>query len=352
MSSNYPALPSRPPSIGGLQPVTALVEIAQKVTEEIPENLRSTLLPILTALASFARTQHDINRQVWEHLQFNALPSRHSGTHKGGVDSLAGTDDGLVSEITLGVDSDAGIPQRGFAPIDHVHGTENLSLLEDLEGALFDGNSLLVEDVRTRKLLEHLLLATISLRETLLLLSVAKSNPEFRYLTWDDLRFAAQSINPVGLTAPPTVDPPTGMLLFSGSVDNAIAGAAQLPHAWAYGTPVRPHLHLRFPTANTSPSRWMLEWDVANPNGSFQSPLGTYPYSNTITAWNANDVLAYPLVPFPEILLPGYDASCTIQWRLSRLPNTDALDTDASDIALVELDFHHLRDKMGTREEY
>ena len=62
---------------------------------------------------------------------------------------------------------------------------------------------------------------------------------------WDDLRFPANAINPPGAAADPIRNTSTGMLEFSGSADNVIAGIAQMPHAWRAGTSIRPHLHLR-----------------------------------------------------------------------------------------------------------
>ena len=62
---------------------------------------------------------------------------------------------------------------------------------------------------------------------------------------WDDLRFPAQGINPAGQTNAPTVDTITfpGTLLFSVAAPNLIAGVAQMPHAWAVGTSITPHIH-------------------------------------------------------------------------------------------------------------
>lgn len=61
---------------------------------------------------------------------------------------------------------------------------------------------------------------------------------------WDDLRFPAQGINPAGAANAPTIDDVLtsfpGTLLFAGNAENVIVGIAQMPHAWAKGTSIRP----------------------------------------------------------------------------------------------------------------
>ena len=53
---------------------------------------------------------------------------------------------------------------------------------------------------------------------------------------WEDLRFPASGINPLGAASDPSRSNVTGMLEFSGTADNLIAGAAQMPHGWLEGS--------------------------------------------------------------------------------------------------------------------
>ena len=90
------------------------------------------------------------------------------------------------------------------------------------------------------------------------------------YEWWDDLRFPAQAINPVGALAPPAVDETEtgfpGCFLFSGSADQMISGVAQMPHAWKRGSTIRPHIHWSKPTGSSAAVTWeLLIRHVGNP---------------------------------------------------------------------------------------
>jgi len=170
---------------------------------------------------------------------------------------------------------------------------------------------------------------------------------------WEDLRFPAQGINPPGNVGDPAVSTVTGLLEFSGTADNLIAGAAQMPHGWLEGTNVRPHIHLRFPTlAASKANRWKLEYDLGSVLGVFESNYGTYAHSDTITVANPNDIKLHALADFSEIDMAGHTVSAVIMWRLFRLANSDAADNDTTTSVLVELDFHYRADAGGSVQEY
>ena len=166
---------------------------------------------------------------------------------------------------------------------------------------------------------------------------------------WEDLRFPAQGINPVGSTAPPAVNTTTGMLEFSGTADNIIAGVAQMPHGWLQGTAIAPHIHLLFPTLGSAKaSRWKLQYEIANVSGSFPSAYGTYAGSDTITVANPNDIDLHVLASFTPIDMSGKHVSCCMMWRISRLAASDAADNDTSTIIFLEFDIHYRADSGGS----
>jgi hypothetical protein len=170
---------------------------------------------------------------------------------------------------------------------------------------------------------------------------------------WDDLRFPAQAINPAGAAAPPAVSSSTGMLEFSGSVDNVIAGSAQMPHAWKYGTNVHFHLHVLFPTGNAGKNtRWKMEYNVF-PLGSATSThnYGTYTTATVITIPNPNAVQTIILGEFDPVVMTGCLGSSTIMWRVSRLAASDAADDDTTTSVLTEMDIHYQIDKLGSAAE-
>jgi hypothetical protein len=165
---------------------------------------------------------------------------------------------------------------------------------------------------------------------------------------WDDLRFPAQSINPAGSATPPTISNTTGMLEFSGSVDNVIAGAGQMPHKWKYGTTVYPHLHLLFPNTNTNNTRWKLEYNIVPLGGNAVNAYGSYSDGGTIDIPNANNARTHVLAPFSPISMAGYVGSTMIMWKISRLAASDATDNDTQIAVLMEFDLHYEVDKLGS----
>lgn len=170
-------------------------------------------------------------------------------------------------------------------------------------------------------------------------------------LSWEDLRFPASGINPPGAASDPTRSTTTGLLQFSGIANNVIAGVAQMPHGWEQGTLVRPHLHLRHPTANTNVSRWLFEYDIADGATPFTNAEGTYTTLSTISVTNPNNVNTQTIASFGNLTMTGFRESAVIVWKITRLAATDVLDTDTSAITLLEFDIHYLSGKNGTLNE-
>ena len=171
---------------------------------------------------------------------------------------------------------------------------------------------------------------------------------------WDDLRFPADGINPPGAASDPTRSTTTGLLEFSGIADNVIAGVAQMPHAWAAGTPVHPHLHLRFTTSTAGAvnTRWLFEYDIANVNDDFVNASGTYTTLSTMTVPNPHNVNKHVIAAWPALDMAGKRESAVILWRISRLAASDPLDDDGAACEMLEFDIHHQINKWGTIVEY
>jgi hypothetical protein len=169
---------------------------------------------------------------------------------------------------------------------------------------------------------------------------------------WDDLRFPSGGFNPTGSTAPPNVSTATGLLEFSGVADNIIGGVAQMPHGWAPGTLVRPHLHLRFPTSAAANTRWRFDYDIASVNDNFTNVSGTYTTLATITVANPQNVKKHVVASFGDLLMVGMRESAVIIWKITRLAASDAADNDANVCELLEFDIHHQIAKFGTVPEF
>ena len=171
---------------------------------------------------------------------------------------------------------------------------------------------------------------------------------------WDDLRFPAQGINPPGQASDPTVESSTGLLLFSASQTNIIAGVAQLPHEWVEGSVVVPHVHWQKRVAGAGDVLWRFEYDnVVNPN-----EVSLLTYANVIDA--LTPVAGTPddgaarrnlISSFGEVDMTDKLISCCILWKLSRIGG-DVSDSYGDLARLVEFDIHYQIDLPGSFQQF
>ena len=168
------------------------------------------------------------------------------------------------------------------------------------------------------------------------------------YISWDDLRFPAQAINPIGAVSDPAVTTSEttypGTLEFSGSQDNMIAGVAQMPHSWAQETEIRPHIHWMKDSASANAVTWEFYYRII---GSAGSTPGAWvgPVSGTLAAGD-HTVAGQPLVTsFGSVDMVGQIESAMVAWRVYRRGSSDAFSGIAR---LLEFDIHFQADKPGT----
>ena len=167
---------------------------------------------------------------------------------------------------------------------------------------------------------------------------------------WTDLRFPAQGINPAGTAAPPTVitdlNGYTGCLSFSGSLENIIAGVAQMPHEWDRSA-VRPHIHWTKPTGSANAVTWQLYYRiVGNPSDVAGNWVGPLTVQNSVGDQTVSN--SHLLSSFASIDLDGYIESAILLWRIHRKGDTDA---DNNAVILYEFDIHYNANKPGTTNE-
>lgn len=165
--------------------------------------------------------------------------------------------------------------------------------------------------------------------------------------SWEDLRFPAQSINPAGTAAPPTVDTTDwpGLLKFAPNAENVIAGAAQLPHSWREGTAIRPHVHWFKSSADAANDgvSWELRWAISK----IGEPVGAYVSYTvaTLVVGNLTASAVHCLSSFAEIDMTGCRGSDMVLWQLRRDGATDSCTITA---VLQELDFHYQIGQVGS----
>lgn len=168
---------------------------------------------------------------------------------------------------------------------------------------------------------------------------------------WDDLRFPASGINPVGAeTAPTRVTSTTGYISsfsFAGNADNLIAGVAQMPHGWVPGSNVLPHIHWCKPVGSSDAVTWQFYYRIiGNPGDAPGAWSSAQVVSSTIGDPSVSD--EHLISKFPAIDMTGYIESAIIYWQLQRVGSTDA---DNGVAILHELDFHYQSNKRGTAAE-
>jgi hypothetical protein len=167
---------------------------------------------------------------------------------------------------------------------------------------------------------------------------------------WDDLRFPAQGINPAGSAAPPTVDTADypGSLLFATNATNIIAGIAQLPHGWDYGSEIRPHVHWSKTSSASGGVVWQFRYAMADIGGTF----GAYSDWETGTAAVSDSDTAHKhaLVAFSGIDMTGIGGSGIVAWQIQR-KHDDAADTYAASARLWEFDIHYQARDLGSDTE-
>jgi len=167
-------------------------------------------------------------------------------------------------------------------------------------------------------------------------------------IAWDDLRFPANGINPVGAIADPVLDATEtgfpGTLLFSGSTDNMSAITAQMSHTWKVGTAISPHIHWSKPVGSASETVWQLYYrKMGNVGDVAESWVG--PITGTLTANGVAVSDKHCITSFGSIDMTGGRESTMICFRLYRRGASDA---DNGTARLYEFDVHYQKNKQGT----
>ena len=174
-------------------------------------------------------------------------------------------------------------------------------------------------------------------------------------IRWDDLRFPVQGIDIVGPSAPPSRETDTGLLLFSASAVNTVAGVAQMPHSWLEESTIVPHIHWQRVTT-TSPIGnvlWQFDYEVVNNGDVAPMAYAAQAQTSTVVAGTPDDGAANRVLisSFGKTSMRDKEISCIILWKLSRIGN-DVSDTATSVARLLEFDIHYMVDGRGSQEPF
>jgi hypothetical protein len=163
---------------------------------------------------------------------------------------------------------------------------------------------------------------------------------------WEDLRFPATAINLSGAPAAPGVDNTTfyGSLEFAGNAINDCAFQVQMPHGWANGTAIYPHLHLVNGSTSTATSTWEIWYRKAEVGGDFGSTWT----GATATFQLTGSTTVHTLKAFPAITMTGLTDSCMLSIFIRRHGNADPHNDI---IRLLEFDIHYQSSTRGSVNE-
>lgn len=167
---------------------------------------------------------------------------------------------------------------------------------------------------------------------------------------WDDLRFPASAINPVGPVSPPAVDSIIGGLLFDPAATEVVSIIAQMPHAWKVGSELRPHVHWQKTTSAVGNVYWQLEYRWAS-IGQAMDGAWTTIFVTTPSVSDQNTADVHAISRLPSIDATGRGLSDMLVMRLSRVGGNGA-DTYGADARLLEFDIHYQIDGFGSLQEY
>jgi len=164
---------------------------------------------------------------------------------------------------------------------------------------------------------------------------------------WDDLQVPGLAVQ-VGPTAPDLVSTFGNIRVFGfdgNALNEEVFFSVQLPHGLDTNSLIYPHIHWMPSTTATGTVTWTLELFQQNYGANFTN--GHYAQTNTMTnVFLVNSQWQHTLTNFPSYR-PRKDISSIILGRLNR-DSGDAADNYAADACLLGIDFHILRDQLGS----
>lgn len=168
-------------------------------------------------------------------------------------------------------------------------------------------------------------------------------------LRWEDVKapFRPKAITGLCLAAPEVTDNPGWA--FSGTGGSSYGGQAtfQLPHAYAEGTPIRPHVHWHKATSDTGAVKWKLQYRW---HRIAELPTAWIDSETTTLAGESPDTdtaEVQMISVFPEVPATDIRVSNLFQARLYRDPG-DTDDTYTGDAILLDFDLHVQLDDRGS----
>jgi hypothetical protein len=167
---------------------------------------------------------------------------------------------------------------------------------------------------------------------------------------WDDIVIQGYNLG-TGASAPDLINftPIASMQIHGfdgGTTSEQVFAQVEIPHDWAEGTEIRPHIHWTPTNASAGNVKWFMDYTIADVDGVFSG-------SQTLSVVDAADGVAWKnqVAALGTINMTGYNISAHIIMRIYRNP-ADAQDTYGSDAGLLTIGIHYQKDTFGSKLEF
>lgn len=165
---------------------------------------------------------------------------------------------------------------------------------------------------------------------------------------WDDLRAPVTAINPPGLASDPTFNTTEGYFEFADAATNLLFITLQMPHNWAEGTEVFPHVHW-IQTAAGLPL-WRISYKWFNNNATYPAAFTDVDVTENAFTYTSGNLAQ--ISKFGGLSGNGKIISSMLTIKLQRIGG-DAADTlNGATANLFEFDIHYKIDGHGSEREY
>jgi len=172
-------------------------------------------------------------------------------------------------------------------------------------------------------------------------------DPKWERVQFPGPGFVYASTNPF-----PGVDTTLGGLLFDAAGSEGVQGLLVLPHGWAEGTTIKPHVHWSKTTSAGGDVYWRVRhrtWATGGVVAGSWTDLDQATVSSTTPDGDTQD--EHLISEMGEIDGSALLVEDAILFHLERIGG-DAGDTYGADARLLSLDFHIQLNSRGTLEEW
>lgn len=171
-------------------------------------------------------------------------------------------------------------------------------------------------------------------------------------LQTDDMQAPAATLR-VGSSAP-TTNTTFGWLEFAHNADNEVFFQFQIPHSWAEGTPMVPHVHWCKTTAATGEVEWQLEYRECKIGDTLD---GTWTTLSAMTPEVDDEDTQYQhaltVLGTIETDIPSWDISDFLICKLTRLGSSySGADHYTAAAALLGFDIHIEKNSIGSAQPF